>query len=108
MDHIKEMNEKIEKRTLEWEDTYLKFLDEKEKYYEEEYNIRKKLSFKKIKPDFEYENAPEYLKHLEKGLYLNLIEQKLAIMRERHKIFNDRDERAAIKAERENKEKELH
>lgn len=105
MDHMKKLHEKVEERTLQWEEEYLKFLDDKEKYYEEEYEIRKNLSFKKVKPDFEYENADEYLEHLKKGLYLNLIEQKLTIMRERNRIYNDRDEREAIKAERKMQEK---
>jgi len=104
MESRNELNEKIEERTLQWEEEKLKLLNEREKYLDKEYEIRSKLSFKKVEPDFEYENAPEYLEHLKEGLKLTIIQEKLNIMTEKIRIYNDRDERALLKKEKEKRE----
>jgi len=92
----KELTETIEARTIATEDKMLSLLNSKREYLEKELEIRSKLSFNKVKPDFEYENEPEYLEHIKAGLKISVDEQLLSIEKTLDGIYNQRDERKEL------------
>ena len=92
----KELTEKIETRLRATEDRILSLLEKRLEFLDREEEIRLKLSFKKIEPDFEYENDPFYLQHLREGFKLTVEEERISIQKTIDGIYNDREQRKEL------------
>jgi hypothetical protein len=101
-----ELNEKIEKRTEALQKKQIEALKKRMEFIDTELEIKTKLGFKKVNPDYEYENHPDYLEHMKNGFKLTVTEEKLKLQSMIDNILNDMDNREEIKKERE-KRKEV-
>jgi len=98
----KKLTETIEMRLVAEEDEMLSILNTRLEYLDKELEIRLGLSFKKVEPDFEYENDDVYTEHLKEGFKLSIQEEKLSTQRTINGVYNERDQRAEL-AEMRNK-----
>jgi hypothetical protein len=85
-----------EMRTIAYEDKMLSYLNNKMEHLDKEFEVKKKLGFKKLNPDYEYENAPEFHAHMLETLRINVEEEKIKVQSLIDKILNQRDERKLI------------
>ena len=72
------------------EDKQIVLINERLSHLENELAIKSKLGFKKCDPDYEYENAPEFLEHMKKSFELTIKEEILRLEQALEQVDNSR------------------
>lgn len=75
------------------EERKLKLIDKRIAHLDEELDIKSRLGFNVIDPNYEYENHPDYLLHMIKSFELTIEEEKLNLDYAKLNIARDMETR---------------
>ena len=89
----KTYNEKVKERQALMEEKEMEYLQRRKEFLDKELALKQKLGLKRIEPEFEFENDPEWLEHLKESLAFSIEHEKLQIDAQIDHLKNQADQR---------------
>ena len=99
----KEFNEMVEAEEIMLQEVYEKKLQQLDAELEVRFNLPDNKGFLIVEPKYEYENTPEYIEHMKRGLEISVMEEKAKIQAALNNIERRKLERKEIEEMREAK-----